>query len=90
MPISMIIHLGPGILELGILQRRLSNNIVVTSMYFTDNADGQTCYNFAKLVALALYFLNTFISTTTIYLSANNDKKGHLLNGMGYCCKPGT
>ena len=78
MPITMIIHLAPGILELGIiLQRRLSNNIVVTSMYFTDNADGQTCYNFAKLVvALALYFLNTFISTTTIYLSANNDKKG--------------
>ena len=56
MPITMIIHLDPGILELGILQRRLSNNIVVTSMYFTDNADGQTCYNFAKLVALALYF----------------------------------
>ena len=78
MPITIIIHLAPGILELGIiLQRRLSNNIVVTSMYFTDNADGQTCYNFAKLVvALALYFLNTFISTTTIYLSANNDKKG--------------
>ena len=36
--------------------RRPGNNIVVTSMYFTDNADGQTCYNFAKLVALALYF----------------------------------
>ena len=60
----MIIHfahcswnLGAGYMYCILLDtRRPGNNIVVTSMYFTDNADGQTCYNFAKLVTRALYF----------------------------------